>query len=222
MFLSNPDPFCAYPTSDESKAIFSVLPPMSLIDAAISSGQDSLLVYGCDTYDNQVPPPTPPPKSEVNEVLAKDKTEPSPSTESLYSQQLDTQEHYERISETEGLHNGQQEETVVMGVRTDYSDDALWEIAREQFEQSIHGQSQQLKIQSDLALKDKTIEHICQSCPAKYIVIADSETMKDCTFKLVKCLDQQSVRFRAKDFGIIMDQLPLNDKIVESLQTQLS
>ncbi|KAG2184696.1 hypothetical protein INT43_000609 [Umbelopsis isabellina] len=136
MFLSNPDPFCAYPTSDESKAIFSVLPPISLIDAAISSGQDSLMVYGPDVNSDQEPPPISPPKNEQDDVSAIDKVEASLTTDALNSPQLDTERHHIMTLEeddikiqraTEEEHDDKQEVTPEHGVRTDYTDDASWQ-----------------------------------------------------------------------------------------------
>lgn len=231
MFLSNPDPFCAYPTSNESKAIFSVLPPISLIDAAISSGQDSELVYGPNVNTDQDPSQISPPKNELNDVLAIDKVESSLPTEALNSPQLDTERHYITRSDEDDIkiqrtkaevHDGEQDVILVLGVRTDYSDDASWKAIQQQLKQGLHGQSQELEFQTDLAFMNKTIEDICQTCPARYIVIADNETMENHTLKLINCLDKQTIIFRPKDFSIIMNQLPHSETTTESIQAHLN
>jgi hypothetical protein len=218
MVTSNPDPFCAYPTSDESKAIFSVLPPISLIDATASSTVQNPLDFQ-DTVSNlREDPPTPSPKDErIHSSLSSPHLQPTEhipaeyrptshslsegSSNSIHSQREDSNSVLSTTAELNAVHDEEDESLACF--RTDYSDEEQWQTFIRHIEQDDHHLSSYLRLQSNSFLDGNAISELCRNQTSDYILVADSRTMADETVAVVHCETERSIRFHVHDLWIV-------------------
>jgi hypothetical protein len=218
MVTSNPDPFCAYPTSDESKAIFSVLPPISLIDATASSTLLNPLDFQDSVSNLREDPPTPPPKDErIQCSLSSTHLQPTEhipaeyrptsyslsegSSNSVHSRTEDGNSVLSTTAELNAVHDEEDESLACF--RTDYSDEEQWQTFIRHIEQDDHHLSSYLRLQSNSFLDGNAISELCRNQTSDYILVADSRTMADETVAVVHCETERSIRFHVHDLWIV-------------------
>jgi hypothetical protein len=217
MVTSNPDPFCVYPTSDESKAIFSVLPPLSIMDAT----SPSLIQSPLDFHNNALMaadgPPTPPPKHEdLYSPISNEHIDAVEQTED--SDGVKTRSLVEEISAplgdndsntSAGAHAGgevENDEDLVF-IRTDYSDEEKWNLVKGKLDHEDQSLFSHLKLQNTPIFRGSTISELCTSQHAKYLLIADDRTMLDQTLALVRCDDARMTRFQIDELSTVRNKL---------------
>lgn len=218
MVTSNPDPFCAYPTSDESKAIFSVLPPISLIDATASSTLQNPLDFQDSVSNFREDPPIPPPKDErIHSSLSSPHLQPieyiptntrptshslsEGSSNSVHSQREDGNSVLSTTEEVNALHD--EEDKSLTCFRTDYSDEEQWQTFIRHVEQDDHHLSSYLRLQNNSLLDGNAISELCKKQTSNYILVADSRTMADETVAVVHCETERAIRFHVHDLWIV-------------------
>jgi hypothetical protein len=218
MVTSNPDPFCVYPTSDESKAIFSVLPPLSIMDATSPSLIQSPFEFHNNALLDVEGPPTPPPKREdLYSPISNEHIDDAEQTERV--EVVDTRFSIEDLpaplsdNDSEigaGAHAGgkiEEEDDDLVLIRTDYSDEEKWNLVKEKLDHEDQSLFSRLKLQNTPIFSGSTIPELCTSQHAKYLLIADDRTMLDQTLALVRCDDARITRFQIDELSTVRNNL---------------
>ncbi|KAI8582275.1 hypothetical protein K450DRAFT_228187 [Umbelopsis ramanniana AG] len=217
MVTSNPDPFCVYPTSDESKAIFSVLPPLSIMDAT----SHSLIQSPLDFHNNALmavdSPPTPPPKREdLYSPISNEHNDATQQTEHIDG--FNERSSLEDISAPLGDNDSNtsagapaggelEDDEDLIFIRTDYSDEEKWNLVKEKLDHEDQSLFSHLKLQNTPIFSGSTISELCTSQHAKYLLIADDRTMLDQTLALVRCDDERITRLQIDELSTVRSNL---------------